>query len=116
MWDFPGTLHGLCSGSNVADLRPGTSLRVEQEIPASDPLWADLDLVFGGPVRVELVLTRTAAGEVLARGVLAATAVHGCRRCLERVEQPLRLAIELLWATAGWVRERAGRGRRRSSP
>ena len=84
---------------NVAALRPRASLRVEQEIPASDALWADSDLVFGGSVRVELCLTRTNAGEVLARGVLAANAVHACRRCLERVEQPLRLGIELLWAT-----------------
>ena len=95
---------------NVAALRPRASLRVEQEIPASDALWADSDLVFGGSVRVELCLTRTNAGEVRARGVLSANAVHDCRRCLERVEEPLRLAIELLWVPPDGVASDPGGG------
>lgn len=83
---------------SLADLRPRGSLRVEHEIPASDPLWASGELVLGGPARVELDLTRTAAGQILATGLLSAPLVHMCRRCLDRVDRLLQLPIDLLWA------------------
>ena len=85
---------------SLADLARAGSLRVEHWIPEDDPLWAGVDLVLGGPVRVDVVVTGTAAGQVLASGQVDAPLVHECRRCLERVDRPFEQPLELCWSAA----------------
>ena len=84
----------------LTDLQRVASLRVERSIPEDDPLWAGADLELGGPVRVDLVLTRTAAGEVLATGQVIAPLVRECRRCLQRGDRSLQQPVEFFWSTA----------------
>ena len=67
---------------SLTDLRREGSLLVKHRIHEDDPLWAGVDLVLGGPVKVHVVVTGAATGQVLASGQADAPLVHECRRCL----------------------------------
>ncbi len=83
---------------SLSELRRKGSMRVERSIPEDDPLWAGAELEFAGPAEVDLTLSTTASGQVLAVGKLKAPLVHECRRCLERVERPFEKQLEFLWS------------------
>ncbi len=82
----------------LTDLQRGGSLRIEHQIPEDDPLWVGTDLALGGAVHVEVALTRTASGQLLASGEVGAPLVHECRRCLKRVDRSLHQPLELFWS------------------
>ncbi len=83
---------------SLADLQRKGSLRIERVIPEDDPLWADTELALGGPVHVDLTISRTATGQVLALGKVDVELHNECRRCLERVDLRLEHPLELLWS------------------
>ncbi len=62
-----------------------TSLRVDVEVPADDPLWSGMGLVFDGPVSVDITVTEAVSGEVVARGSVRGTLRHECRRCVKPI-------------------------------
>jgi len=84
---------------NLNDLdRQGTKI-VRGEIPVDDPVWRELDeMAPESPVRVELTLTTTSAGQVLARGSFSTEIAHRCRRCLQEVEVRVREDVDLVWS------------------
>lgn len=80
------------------DLDRAGSVRVQREIESTSALWDDADLDLTGPVSVELVLTATASGQVVARGRVQARLGRRCRRCLEPVKVELDQELNLVWA------------------
>lgn len=82
---------------NLMDLDRAGSVRVQREIESTSALWDDADLDLAGPVDVQLVLTATASGQVVARGRIQARLDRRCRRCLEPVESELDQELNLVW-------------------
>jgi len=72
----------------IRDLHQGPAT-TDGELSPSDPLFAGLDLPLKGPVTVAGQLQATEGNDFLWRGVIQATAVLACRRCLAEV--PFRL-------------------------
>lgn len=72
-------------------------LRVHREIAPDDPLWEDVEVELGGPVSVDLELTATATGQVLARGTIGTSIRGRCRRCLDEVTHDLEQEVSLVW-------------------
>lgn len=70
--------------------------RVQEAIPADDPLWEDTGLPLAGPVEVELVGSRVGEG-VLVRGTVRAPLAMECRRCLTPVQQVVEDSVDLLF-------------------
>jgi uncharacterized protein len=64
-------------------------VRVVEALPADDPRWAEVGVRAGGPLEVDLDVTRVGR-DVLVRGWLRGEAVSECRRCLREV----RVAID----------------------
>ncbi len=77
--------------------REGT-IRIVREIEATDPLWEGVDLPLAGPVSVDLSVSATATGQVLARGSVEAKMRFECRRCLVEVVPELHEDLALVWA------------------
>jgi uncharacterized protein len=69
-------------------------VRIDEVVPADDPLWHGLDVTFTTPVTLQLV-AQQAGADVVVRGVLQGAAELPCRRCLKPV--PLELDEELLF-------------------
>jgi uncharacterized protein len=82
---------------NLRDLDRVGSLRLEGEIAPDDPLWSEMTVGLGAPVRVSLTLTATPSGQVLARGTLTAETRHECRRCLAPVARTVELPLDMIW-------------------
>lgn len=93
---------------SLTDLQRAGSLLVEHWIHEDDPLWAGVDLVLCGPVKVHVVVTGAANGQVLASGQADAPLVHECRRCLERVDRPFEQQLELCWSAADQLSDDLG--------
>lgn len=93
---------------SLTDLRRAGSLWVEHWIHEDDPLWAGVDLVLSGPVRVHVVVTGTDTGQVLASGQADAPLVHKCRRCLERVNRTFEQPLKLCWSAADQLSDDLG--------
>jgi uncharacterized protein len=85
---------------NLVDLDREGTLAVRREIPWDDPLWEDTDLALRGTVMVELAVSATPTGQVVARGALRASLDRKCRRCLEPVDPVIDERLELVWAVA----------------
>lgn len=82
----------------LKDLARDGTLRLERRLGTDDPLWADTDLPLNGPVHVDLRVTQSPTGQVLATGSVDATLVQECRRCLTPVERATHLDLALVWS------------------
>jgi uncharacterized protein len=71
-------------------------VRLQDHIPAADPLWGEVGLVLRKPLRVDLEARRVGDG-VLVRGELETELEAGCRRCLVSVPAVVRDTIDLLF-------------------
>ncbi|MDT8339955.1 MAG: DUF177 domain-containing protein [Longimicrobiales bacterium] len=81
------------------------SLDVRAEIPADDPLWAESDLRFRGPLRARGRASLAGSGEVLVDLGVEGELEQECRRCLSPVRTPLELRLLLVF---GAVDEEGG--------
>jgi uncharacterized protein len=63
-------------------------IRIDEDVPADDPLWNGLGVTFQGPVTLRLDVQQVGA-DLVVRGRLEALAVLACRRCLKPVRQEL---------------------------
>ncbi len=81
----------------LTELDRSGPVRVRGEIPAEDPIWSDWDEELTSPVSVDLSVSATPTGQVLARGNVQATIAQTCRRCLDPVEVRLDEELTLLW-------------------
>lgn len=95
---------------DLRDLERAGSLRIQRRILEDDPFWADTGLTPGGAVEVDLTAAITATGQVVVRGRLNAPLLYGCRRCLARVDRPVRQDVELVWAAPGELSDESYEG------
>lgn len=63
-------------------------VRIREDIGPDNPIWADLDFRFAGPVHVELEAQQVLR-DVLVNGQVKGMVAHECRRCLEPVSTPV---------------------------
>lgn len=63
-------------------------VRIREDIGPDNPIWADLDFRFAGPVQVELEAQQVLR-DVLVNGQVKGMVAHECRRCLEPVSTPV---------------------------
>ena len=83
---------------NLMDLDREGQLQIQQTIAPDDPLWGDLDISLEGGVEVDLTLTATATGQVIAQGTLTFVPRLQCRRCLTDILQTVREDVMMVWA------------------
>ncbi len=83
---------------NLSDLARRGSVQVKGSVPPEETLWEAVDLELVGPMEVDLTVTYTAVGQVLARGGVALSLRHRCRRCLAEVVQELAPELTLVWS------------------
>ncbi len=76
------------------------SLQIEARIPPDDPLWADAEVSFAGPVQVRARASCTGSGEIVVRGSVQAPLDQECRRCLEPVPGVLDEEVTLVFLPA----------------
>lgn len=69
----------------IRDLHQGPA-ETEGELSPADPVFAGLGLPLDGPVSVTGQLQATEGDDFFWRGVIRASAVLPCRRCLEEVQ------------------------------
>lgn len=81
----------------LTELDRSGPIRVRGEIPAEDPTWSDWDEELASPVSVDLLVSATPTGQVLARGDVEVSIARTCRRCLDPVEVRLAEELTLLW-------------------
>ena len=63
-------------------------IRIDQDVPADEALWNEVDVTFQGPVTLRLDVQQ-AGPDVVVRGRLEAIVVLACRRCLKPVREEL---------------------------
>lgn len=68
-----------------------------ERIPLEDGPWSDTDLRFDAPPEARLRAALTGDRGVHVTGVVEATVVLGCRRCLEDVPCPMEIDLDLLF-------------------
>jgi uncharacterized protein len=69
-------------------------LRINEEIPAQDPLWDNTELKFHGPVRASLEAQQTGP-DVVVEGTIEGELDTSCRRCLKDLRVPVHEDITL---------------------
>ncbi|TVR63859.1 MAG: DUF177 domain-containing protein [Gemmatimonadales bacterium] len=72
-------------------------IRLRDEISGDDPLWSDWAGELISPVSVDVKVSATPTGQVVALGRFQARLGRECRRCLEPVEVSLDEELTLLW-------------------
>jgi uncharacterized protein len=83
------------------DRRPGSMSRISRQVPAPDQLDGELVRVPAGTdLDLELRLESVVEG-VLVSGVVRASAVGECARCLDPVEVPVEAEVQELFAYPG---------------
>lgn len=83
---------------NLMDLDREGQLQIQQTIAPDDPLWGDLDIPLEGGVEVDLTLTATATGQVIAQGTFTFVPRLQCRRCLTDILQTVSEDVMMVWA------------------
>ena len=68
-----------------------------ETIPLEDGPWSDTDLRFDAPPAARLRAALTGDRGVHVTGVVEATVVLGCRRCLEDIRHPMEVALDLIF-------------------
>lgn len=66
-------------------------------MPEGASAWTDTEVDLAGPARVSLRAARTGGRGVHVTGELAATLSLECRRCLDEIQEPIRIEIDLLF-------------------
>jgi uncharacterized protein len=88
---------------DLGRLKSGARQRIDEEVPAADPLWSGSGLNLAGPVSVRLE-AENAAGDILVRGYVSGVVELPCRRCLvpgrAGFEEPITLRYRSLPAGA----------------
>ena len=82
---------------DLAKLGREGSAQVDTRVPADDPLWKDMEVVFDGPVDVRLRATYAGTGEIVVRGTVQGKLRQECRRCLEPVPVALREEVTMVF-------------------
>lgn len=70
---------------------------IDAELPVEGGPWSDTDLAFAEPPSLEVDAVLTGDRGVHVIGVLRATVVQACRRCLKNVETPVEVELDLLF-------------------
>lgn len=83
---------------DLTELGRDGKLRVTRTIEASDPLWSGSEIGLAREVEVDIRLSTSATGQVLARGTISTATRHECKRCLVEVVRPMELDVTLLWS------------------
>jgi uncharacterized protein len=71
-------------------------LRIEQQVPARDPLWHNSEVRLREPVEVALE-AQQAGPDVVVRGTISAELEGSCRRCLRDLQVPVREDVSLVF-------------------
>jgi DUF177 domain-containing protein len=71
-------------------------VRVREQVPPDDPMWADVAAPLVEPLDVDLTARSVGEG-VFVRGRLRTRVRLACRRCLEPVEEPIDDTVDLLF-------------------
>lgn len=82
---------------DLAKLGREGSAQVDAQVPADDPLWKDMEVVFGGPVDVHFRATYAGTGEIVVRGTIQGKLRQECRRCLEPVPGELDEEVTMVF-------------------
>ena len=82
---------------DLARLECERSVRVQGEVPATDPLWEGTGFSFETHLSVDLRAQQTGSGEVVVRGQVSGSLLQECRRCLEPVRTDLAEALTLVF-------------------
>jgi uncharacterized protein len=84
---------------NLTDLDREGSKEIRGELSPEDPLWNDLEEERPTrALRVDLTLTTTSSGQVIARGSMQTELERNCRRCLEPVTVEIDEELSLVWS------------------
>lgn len=83
---------------NLMDLDRAGTRRIQGELAVTDPVWGDTHLRLAGPVDVDLQVTATPTGQVVARGTIRATLDGRCRRCLTELQVDVEQEVAMVWA------------------
>lgn len=81
----------------LAELDRTGTRTIRGVIPADDPVWTGPAPELTGPVAVELTVSTTRSGQMVARGSARAPARHRCRRCLDDVSRTHEVDLQLVW-------------------
>jgi len=92
----------------IGDLERRGRVQIHHRIPAEDGLWEDSELTFAEAPEVELTLTMSGTGQVIARGGLRTVLRHACRRCLTQVDRNLEFPLHLVWSPPDELSEVGG--------
>jgi uncharacterized protein len=71
-------------------------LRIDEQVPAHDPLWHNSEVRLQGPLEVSLEVQQ-AGPDVLVRGTISGELEASCRRCLDDLQVPVREEVALLF-------------------
>src|ERR1041385_8394097 len=71
-------------------------LRIDEQVPADDPLWQNTNLQLVGPLDVALE-AQQAGADVVVRGNISGRVAGNCRRCLREVQVDLREELSLVF-------------------
>jgi uncharacterized protein len=83
---------------DLVALEKAGHLSFQREIPEQDSLWEGSILELSAPVAVDVRLSVSGTGQVLARGTLDTRVHRECRRCLEPVTVPVHVRVDLVWS------------------
>lgn len=83
---------------DLTKLEGGASATVRAHVPVEDALWADTELALQEAVGVDLTVSATPAGEVVAQGSIRARLAKECRRCLEPIDYSMAQEVTLVYA------------------
>lgn len=82
----------------LSDLARRGSVQVKGSVSPDERFWEASDLELVAPMEVDLTVTYTAVGQVLARGSVELPLRHRCRRCLKEVVQEVAPELTLVWS------------------
>src|SRR5437763_1960638 len=74
---------------------------IREQVPPGDPLLEGAGVKLAGPLDVDLRAMTVGDDSILVRGTLATRVVLECRRCLNGVEQDVKVHVDLLFAELG---------------
>lgn len=94
---------------DLVELDREGSLEVRETAPTDHALWSDTDLSLGEGVTVQLTVTGSSTGQVIARGVVRTSLTRQCRRCLAPLAPTVEAQVEMVWAVVDELAPEAAR-------
>ena len=82
---------------DLTKLEGGGHQVVQAVVPVDDALWSDTDLPLSEAVEVDLTVTATATGQVVAQGGIQARLNCQCRRCLDPIDHRMAEQVTLVY-------------------